>query len=123
MLQLSKDALELVVSKLCCPICWEFLQILRGDTRDFIVRGYHTSLYPVELPSWLPEHVLTDMVKRFERHLRRELDIFLQTPPGGHRDVPATKTHKIVESFDSAISASSASSLSETGCEWGDSDG
>ena len=91
MLQSSADVPELVVSKLCCPICWEFLQVLRGDSRDFNVRGYHTSFYPVELPSWLPEHVLTDMVKRFELHLRRELGIFLQTPPGAGE--PAQKTH------------------------------
>ena len=84
-LQSSSNTVELAVSKLCCPICWELLQVLRGITSDFMVRGYHTSFYPVELPSWLPEHVLRDMVSRFEGHLRHELVVFLQSYSGEHQ--------------------------------------
>jgi hypothetical protein len=102
------DVTGFAISKLCCPICWELLQILRGSSHSFMVRGYHTSFYPVELPSWLPVFVLEDMVRRFEEHLRRELVIFLGPA------LPGKKTHKIVESFDSVLSYSSASSLSET---------
>jgi hypothetical protein len=43
------------VSKLCCPVCWELLKILRNnDSTDLYVDGHHATLFQVELPEWLP---------------------------------------------------------------------
>jgi hypothetical protein len=71
---------SIAVSKLCCPVCWELLQIMRADPglkpTDFAVQGYHTRFYPVDLPEWLPVGVIDQMVKRFKGYLERELQIF-----------------------------------------------
>jgi|HubBroStandDraft_3_1064219.scaffolds.fasta_scaffold42557_4 hypothetical protein len=64
------------VSKLCCPTCWDFLDVLRrdeGDPGHFRARGRHTTVYPVELPQWLPPRVCLEMVNRFRSHLRNQL--------------------------------------------------
>lgn len=65
------------VSKLCCPICWEFLKVLRGKQRvnDFLVRGHHNFFYPVALPTWLPEEIVQAMVVKFRELLVRELQV------------------------------------------------
>lgn len=74
------DKTSLAVSKLCCPVCWELLQVLRAEPFEFKARGYHTSLYPVDLPSWLPESDIREMNNRFWKHLRREFDTLTQRP-------------------------------------------
>jgi hypothetical protein len=38
-----------------------------------VVRGHHATLFPVNLPSWLPEKVVAEMLRRFRRHLVGEL--------------------------------------------------
>jgi hypothetical protein len=69
----SCNTQEISVSRLCCPTCWELLQVL-----GFQMRGFHTSFYPVELPSCLSEPELKEMVTRFWGHLRRELITFIE---------------------------------------------
>jgi hypothetical protein len=64
----------LSVSELCCPVCWELLNILRGQDKEALkVRGYHTTLFPVELPRWLPRKVLAALFERFQKHLAVEV--------------------------------------------------
>jgi hypothetical protein len=41
------------------------------------MRGFHTSFYLVELPSFTSTDDLQQMVFRFRRHLRRELAVFV----------------------------------------------
>ena len=62
-----------MVSKRCCPICWELLDILRGETKRFRVRGRHATLYPVELPEWLSPWVVDKMIIRFQEILYDEI--------------------------------------------------
>lgn len=69
----SCNSQEISVSRLCCPTCWELLQI-----QGFRMQGFHTSFYPVELPSCLSEPELKEMVTRFRGHLRRELITFIE---------------------------------------------
>jgi hypothetical protein len=69
----------IVVSKLCCPVCWQLMEILRGDSEDFRVRGRHTTMFPVGLPSWLPIDVLQQMVDRFKKFLLDELVTMVQS--------------------------------------------
>ena len=52
------------------------LQVLRRGTSGFDAHGYHTCFYPVELPPWLPDGDMAEMVSRFSEHLRRELLLF-----------------------------------------------
>ena len=62
-----------MVSKRCCPICWELLDILRGETNPFRVRGRHATLFPVELPEWLSPQVVDEMITRFQEILYDEI--------------------------------------------------
>ena len=69
----SMDENFIVVSRRCCPICWELLDILRGETKRFRVRGRHATLFPVELPEWLPPQVMDEMITRFQEILYDEI--------------------------------------------------
>jgi hypothetical protein len=69
----SMDQNFIVASKRCCPICWELLDILRGKTKRFRVRGRHATLYPVELPEWLSPQVLGEMITRFQEIIYDEI--------------------------------------------------
>ena len=68
----AEDPSVIAASKLCCPICWELLSILRPDDA-FHVRGHHSTVYPVELPSWLPDDTVQEMLDRFTNFLSREI--------------------------------------------------
>jgi hypothetical protein len=69
----DSDKSSIAVSKPCCPVCYEFLDVLRDDTPDFHIRGRHTTFYPVNFPHFLPQNILETMVDRFRQHLRQEL--------------------------------------------------
>jgi len=65
------------VSRLCCPVCWELLNIIwnnSGDeTRLVSFPGCHSIIYPVELPEWLPDRIVKQMTRLFQDRLRVEL--------------------------------------------------
>ena len=63
------------VSKFCCPVCWELLEVLSetNDNLKFVVRSHHCNLYPVCLPPWLPDSVLEKMIERFKKKLYDKL--------------------------------------------------
>jgi hypothetical protein len=68
------DVKELSVSKLCCPVCWDLLEILRDGKVDTLqVRGRHAILYDMELPPWLSIDVLEKMVGRYFAYAKTEL--------------------------------------------------
>lgn len=66
------------VSKLCCPVCWTILGILNEDEPLLSFPGCHSTIYPVELPTWLPSHIEDEITKRFRELLRRELEIMVR---------------------------------------------
>ena len=66
------DDSMIAVSKLCCPVCWELLRILRNDG-NFHVDGYHRTLTQVELPEWLPIKIVVKLTGRFEEILLRQI--------------------------------------------------
>jgi hypothetical protein len=61
------------VSKLCCPVCWNLIEILKTMHGGIVVRGYHATVYPVVLPDWLPPDIVTQMLLRFRQYLRLHL--------------------------------------------------
>jgi hypothetical protein len=78
---------DIGVSKLCCPVCWELLQILAPQSLKpgvkskipatyFSIRGSHSTVSPTQLPRWLPDDVVKKMVDRFRQLLHSELAIF-----------------------------------------------
>jgi hypothetical protein len=50
---------------------------LKGDAADFKPHGRHTSVYPMQLPVWLPVEVMRQMVNRFKKFLCDELIIMV----------------------------------------------
>jgi hypothetical protein len=107
------DPANISVSKLCCPVCWELLKLLRGKESTFDVRGYHNHLYMTDLPSWLPDSIVQQMVDRFWGYLRQGLGSVIDydarikstTPvePGHHRNI-STETSASGLSLDTAAS-------------------
>jgi hypothetical protein len=67
------DITTIVVSKLCCPGCWEYLDIMRGKVNRFKVRGRHPTLFPFELPAYTSPQVMREMIIRFEGFLHDEI--------------------------------------------------
>ena len=43
--------------------------------RAFNVRGHHSTLYPVDLPGWLPDSLLQDMITELQGRLGQQLKI------------------------------------------------
>jgi len=81
------DKAIIAVSKRCCPVCWELMDILRTEPKQFQVRGRHATLLPVELPSWLEKGHIDEMITRFKQIVRDELVdmlanvVYVRTPP------------------------------------------
>src|ERR1700678_4338171 len=70
---------EVAVSKLCCPVCWKYFDILSKrhippGHREYKIRGRHSTLFPVQLPIWTTTDVVQELIRRFGRYLRTELD-------------------------------------------------
>ena len=65
----------MAVTKPCCPVCWELMAVLRGDAENqFLVRSGNPTVYPIELPPWLPQSACEQMVDRFQKHLCTQLE-------------------------------------------------
>jgi hypothetical protein len=106
------------VSKLCCPVCWEFLTLLRGETDDFKVRGRHTTVAPVDLPAWVPEEVMKEMVERFRAIVRGQVLEVVGVdglPPESAESMPRLSISVVSES---RLSDRSDQSLSHVVHEW-----
>jgi hypothetical protein len=73
MQRLAPSMSALSVSKLCCPVCSYLLALLRKLPLDFVIRGDHSTLYPVELPPWLPDNIITQMLNKFEDILVKQI--------------------------------------------------
>lgn len=73
--------MTIAMPKPCCPACWELLDVLDDDGNgDFGICGHHDTVFPVELPSWLPVPVLRQMVTRFKGRLHDVLVTLLMPP-------------------------------------------
>ena len=70
-LQASRSG-TMVVSKLCCPVCWELLRILGSNTSTAMC-GRHSTLHFLHLPTWLPDHVVAALLQRFRTFASEEL--------------------------------------------------
>jgi hypothetical protein len=58
-----------VVSKLCCPVCWDLIEVLSEVPASHTVTGRHSTLYPVRLPPNLGRETLEKMVCRYSGYL------------------------------------------------------
>jgi hypothetical protein len=55
------------------PSLLGLLDVLKRKTNRFGVRGRHSTLFPVELPSWLSEDDMHEMITRFKQLLLGEI--------------------------------------------------
>lgn len=99
------------VSKLCCPVCWELLELSRDQTLGPFLRGAHSTIYPVVLPEWLLPTIVEEMKKRFLIHLRDEVEIML-SHDGAEQQVTRQNRHVTHESESNISVASSTNSTS-----------
>jgi hypothetical protein len=90
----------IVVSQLCCSICWEIIKILRGNGEEFEIRGRHSMLYALELPQHLPFEVLDGLIQRFKGFLQTEFQLMFQ------------KWHKVKKTHNRTPSDQSDSAVS-----------
>jgi hypothetical protein len=70
------------VSKLCCPTCHHFFEMLRIKKSDFVIHRHHDILYQVELPPWLPTEKIAIMLSTIQHIFVSQL-VKLMTPHQG----------------------------------------
>jgi len=59
-----------VVSKLCCPACWDLINILQDLNKSkYNIDGHHSTIYLIQLLPLLSPKVIEQMVKKFEDYL------------------------------------------------------
>ena len=85
---------------------------MEGPTNRFGVRGGHPTIYPIDLPPWLPSGVMEKAVARFEIILRQEILTMMV-------DKAKKKTHARTPSkqSDSALSTGSHRNGGEDICD------
>ena len=64
------------VSQLCCPLCWDLFDILNSSL-PLCYRGCHSTVYPVELPTWLSSLHVDQVTAKLQSCLQAELETFL----------------------------------------------
>jgi len=76
------DKTEVAVSKFCCIACWDFFEVLSAKhksesksegTMMYQIRGRHSTVYPVQLPSWIHPEVVRELSGRFDKYLHEQL--------------------------------------------------
>jgi hypothetical protein len=110
---------QVAVSKLCCPACWEYFDVLSKKhftpgAEMYKIRGRHSTLFPVQLPIWTPTDVVEELIIRFGQYLRTELDhmwrnhsVQEQATRSGHRSTPSFESVMSVMTDASTNSAQS----------------
>jgi hypothetical protein len=103
----------IVVSKSCCPVCWELISIFNRRAQDpkndkvvsFTARGRHANLYPVDLPDVLDDDIKDELVTSFSIILLNDL-VYLSNKRS------ATTKHNPSDSSDSSVSQPESLALS-----------
>jgi hypothetical protein len=93
----------IAVSKLCCPVCWELLDVL-GVT-EIKPLGRHSTLSFHELPARLPGSVLNKLLNRLDvflvAELRKMIDKFhTQRKPGSPTPSQETAYNASLHSYN-----------------------
>ena len=76
------------------------MDIFRDDDHEFRLRGRHPTVFPVQLPPWLPHDVLLNMISRFQYFLLDQIYIMMsprvmhyRTPSQQSQSAISTGTH------------------------------
>ena len=101
-----------LVSKLCCPVCWELFQVLR---REDTVCGCHPIVTPIALPQTFPKHVSKVLVTHFRAHLSSQLHhlsssgFSVSELKNGHHRITSESGYSATSSNEGATKISNAS--------------
>ena len=71
------------------------MDVLSGGSDDLNVRGCHPTVFPVQLPSWLPRNIMENMVAKFENRLLQEITSMKHEPrtaKGSHSRHPSKQS-------------------------------
>jgi hypothetical protein len=74
----------IAVSKSCCPVCWDIIDIFNKQDSEsgvpvrFNARGRHPTLYPVDLPEILDDGIKDELLKKFSITLIKDLVSLLE---------------------------------------------
>ncbi len=98
------------MSKLCCPVCWELLKLLKDDSDVtdleghpvLDVRGYHQTVYKVALPRGVPPVICARMEDRFRTLLRQEIKQLME-PRRTHRSTPSAQSGSSMKTTTSSL--------------------
>jgi hypothetical protein len=73
---------------------------------EILLRGSHSTIYPVELPNWVPPDIVQKMDTQFRNHLREEMRIMLKGAEESRR--PARRNHHVTHQSESNLSVASS---------------
>jgi hypothetical protein len=65
---------------------------LSGQGKEINVRGRHPTVFPVQLPPWLPRHIMEKMVDKFEIILLQEITDMMHEPAKSHSRHPSRQS-------------------------------
>lgn len=110
------DPKDVAVSKLCCPACWVYFDILHkrqnleGNEKMYNIRGRHSTVYPVQLPIWTSPDIVQELNKQFSQLLVEQLTNLRESRMAASS---ASKSgHRSSNSMESVLSA--VTSVSKT---------
>ena len=75
----ASGIVPIAVSKSCCPVCWDIINIFKHQTEQqgssvcFQAHGRHPNLYPVDLPDILDEGIKDELLVKFSITLLKDL--------------------------------------------------
>jgi len=91
-------------------VCWDALEVLRGDSENFKVRGHHAVLSPVQLPSWASDDMVKEMLCRYKKSLVEQIKIMMSPSAGGHSRSNSMQSNAGLSSSGSDETTTSAAS-------------
>jgi hypothetical protein len=107
----------IAVSKLCCPVCWELIKLLRtkATSSKLAIRGSHPHIYPLILPPWVSDVIRREMELKFLGYLGAELIQLIHYEERAEASKSHRRQHSDCSTFshESSITLCSASSNSE----------
>jgi hypothetical protein len=88
------------MSKLCCPVCLELLNLL-GGPNAFHINGHHHTLFQVELPIWLPLDIVVKLTAKFEKILGNQIEDMMSDHHNKHAKTPSGQSMDYLSSDSS----------------------
>jgi hypothetical protein len=84
------------------------------------VRGRHSTVYPVQLPSWSRPDVVEVLIERFDQYLRTELNTMWEDHVGKQEEQVPMSRHRHNPSLQSVSSAITNASEMSAESNWDD---